>query len=106
MLVGVSALITPGVPTCGLLPCSSRTLDRVFAAAISFHAASENTRMFTVLNQPPPCSLRMWLCDTGSADAGPPTRDRSIIAGWLRHGVPARQAAVPAGGTIPAAAIA
>jgi hypothetical protein len=33
MLVGVSALITPGTPAAGFPPCSSRTFSRLFAAA-------------------------------------------------------------------------
>src|SRR5215211_3064387 len=106
MLVGVSALVTPGTPTAGLPPCNSRTFSSVLAAAISFQAARLNTRILTVLNQPPPRWLRMWLCDGGVAVGEPPTREASIMPGWLRHGVPAAHATVDGSGRNPTAAIA
>src|SRR5262245_25830454 len=98
MLVGVSALITPGTPVAGFPPCSSRTFSRLFAAAISFHACKLNTRIFTVLNHPPARRLRIWLCDGGLAVGDPPTREASIIPGWFRHVLPAGQATVDGSG--------
>jgi len=50
-----------------------------FRAALEFHAARLKTRMFTVLNQPPPGWPKMWLCETGRALGEPPMRDRSIM---------------------------
>ena len=47
ILVGVSALMMPGLPVEGS-PWSSRTFARVLAEAIAFQASRSNTRMFTV----------------------------------------------------------